>query len=116
MRATQVLSLICLLSSEGSAFRVPVPEFLERLVDDDVVSERQSAAATERLLSVFAISFLVSLVNNLVVLYGEQVTNTTTTGLQFICLQCTGQCTSTRVSPKQNVKYIYYLFQYLRWI
>ena len=88
-----MLSLICLLSSEGSAFRVPVPEFLERLVDDDVVSERQSAAATERLLSVFAISFLVSLVNNLLVLYGEQVTNTTTTGLQFICLQCTGQCT-----------------------
>ena len=77
-----MLSLICLLSSEGSAFRVPVPEFLERLVDDDVVGERQSAAATERLLSVFAISFLVSLVNNLVVLYGEQVTNTT--GLQFI--------------------------------
>ena len=111
-----MLSLICLLSSEGSAFRVPVPEFLERLVDDDGVSERQSAAATERLLSVFAISFLVSLVNNLVVLYGEQVTNTTTTGLQFICLQCTGQCTSARVSPKQNVKYIYYLFQYLRWI
>ena len=77
MIATQVLSLICLLSSEGSAFIVPVPEFLERLVDDDGVSERQSAAATERLLSVFAISFLA-------VLYGEQVTNTVTTGLQFI--------------------------------
>ena len=110
-----MLSLICLLSSEGSAFRVPVPEFLERLVDDDGVSERQSAAATERLLSVFAISFLVSLVNNLVVLYGEQVTNTATTGLYV--LQCTGQCTC--VSPKQDVKYIYtstYLFQYLRWI
>ena len=99
-----MLSLICLLSSEGSAFRVPVPEFLERLVDDDVVGERQSAAATERLLSVFAISFLVSLVNNLVVLYREQVTNTATTGLQFTCLQCTGQCTC--LSPKQNEKYI----------
>ena len=106
-----MLSLICLLSSEGSAFRVPVPEFLERLVDDDVVGERQSAAATERLLSVFAISFLVSLVNNLVVLYGEQVTNTATTGLYWTMYTC--------VSPKQDEKYIYtstYLFQYLRWI
>ena len=102
-----LLSLICLLNSDGSAFRVPVPEFLEHLVDDDGVSERQSAAATERLLSVFAISFLVSLVNNLVVLYGEQVTNTATTGLQFICY--TMQCNvldnvHVCLPPKQNEK------------
>ena len=99
-----MLSLICLLNSDGSAFRVPVPEFLEHLVDDDGVSERQSAAATERLLSVFAISFLVSLVNNLVVLYGEQVTNTATSGLQYV-IQCNVlDNVHVCLPPKQNEK------------